>query len=213
LGGQAFSVYSANAKSTRVHQYSLDVQREFPAGLVVAVGFVGSVTHDLIQGTPDLNINQLPDSLLSMGSALNDKIANPFFGTSAGVLNTANATLTRAQLLLPYPQFGAISLQYTDQNHALYYSGYAKAQKRLGRAINVLTTFTWSRNMDASNAGTGNIFSAQPSTAQDNHNRAAEWGLSTIDTPLRWTTAVNYELPFGTGRKFLSHNKLLDVAV
>ena len=213
LGGQAFSVFSADAKSTRVHQYSLDVQREFPAGLVVAVGFVGSVTHDLIQGTPDLNINQLADSYLSMGSALNTKVANPFFGTSAAVFNTASPTLTQAQLLLPYPQFGAISLQLSDQNHAIYYSGYAKVQKRLGRAVNILTTFTWSKNMDASNAGTGNVFSSQPTTAQDNYNRAAEWGLSTIDTPFRWTTAVNYELPFGTGRKFLSHNKLLDVAV
>ncbi|HVW86916.1 MAG TPA: hypothetical protein VHB50_19655, partial [Bryobacteraceae bacterium] len=36
---------------------------------------------------------------------------------------------------------------------------------------------------------------------------------ATIDTPGRWTTAVNYELPFGTGRKFLARNRLLDVAV
>jgi trimeric autotransporter adhesin len=213
LGGQAFSFYAANAKATRVHQYSVEVQRELPGSVVVAGGFSGSVTHDLIQGTPDLNINQLPDSYLSMGSALNNKVPNPFYGTSAGILNTAATTVTQAQLLLPFPQFGAISQQLSDQNHALYYSGYIKAQKRMGRAVNILTTLTWSRNEDASNAGTGNVFSAQPTTAQDNYNRGAEWGLSTIDTPWRWTTAVNYELPFGTGRKFLSRNKLLDIAV
>ena len=213
LGGQAFSVYAANAKATRVHQYSIEVQRELPGSIVVAGGFSGSVTHDLIQGTPDLNINQLPDSYLSMGSALNNKVANPFYGTSAGILNTAATTVTQAQLLLPYPQFGAISQQLSSQNHALYYSGYFKAQKRMGRAVNVLTTVTWSRNEDASNAGTGNIFSSQPTTAQDNYNRGAEWGLSTIDTPWRWSTAVNYELPFGTGRKFLSKGKIMDIAV
>jgi hypothetical protein len=213
LGGQAFPIYDATAKATRVHQYSLEIEHELPKGFVIAVGFTGSVTHDLIQGTPDLNINQLPDPLLAMGSALNNKVPNPFFGTSAGVLNTAAPTITQAQLSLPYPEFGAISLQLSDHNHALYYAGYVKAQKRLGRSVNILTTLTWSRNEDESNAGTGNVFSTQPTTAQDNYNMAAEWGLSTINTPVRWTTAVNYELPFGAGKKFLANNKFLDVAV
>ena len=213
LGGQAFPFYDGNAHATRVHQYSLDIQRELPGNIVLAAGFSGSTTHHLIQGTPDININQVPDSYLSLGSALNTKVANPFFGTTGGILNLAAATVTRAQLLTPYPEFGAISMQMSDQNHAQYYAVYVKAQKRLGRAINVLTTMTWSRNMDLSNGGTGNTFSSQPSTAQDNYNLGSEWGLSTINTPVRWTTAVNYELPFGTGKKFVSRNKLTDIAV
>ncbi len=213
LGGQAFSFFDTSAKSTRVHQFSLDIQRELPNGFVVVTGFNGAITHNLTQGTPDLNINQLPDSLLSMGSALNAKVANPFFGTSAGVLNTAAATINQAQLLLPYPEFGAVSSQLSDQNHALYYAVYFKAQKRMGRAVNILTTLTLSRNEDSSNAGAGNTFSSQPSTAQDNYNREAEWSRSTIDTPVRWTTAVNYEFPFGSGRKFLNKGKVMDLAV
>jgi hypothetical protein len=181
-------------------------------GFVLALGYSGSITHNLIQNTPDININQLPDPYLAQGSALNTKVANPFFGTSGGVLNLASSTVTRAQLLLPYPQFGAISLQSSDRNHALYNSIYIKAQKRLGHAIDLLTTYTWSRNEDASNAAS-NTFNAQQTTSQDNYNRAGEWGLASIDTPSRWTTAVNYELPFGTNRKFLAKNKFLDIAV
>jgi hypothetical protein len=213
LGGQAFVFYDGSAGAARVHQYSIDLQRELPRNLVVAAGFTGSITHHLIQGTPDININQVPDSYLSMGSALNTKVPNPFYGTSGGVLNLAAATVAQAQLLTPYPQFGAISMQNSDRNHAQYYAVYVKAQERLGRAINFLTTLTWSRNMDQSNGGGGNTFSSQPTTAQDNYNLAAEWGLSTINTPLRWTTAVNYELPFGTGRRFLSKSRLADIAV
>jgi hypothetical protein len=213
LGGQAFSFNDVNARSTRVQQYSLEIEREIPAGFVVAVGFSGSATHDLLEGTPDVNINQLPDPYLSLGSALNNKIRNPFYGTSAGVLNTAAPTINQAQLLLPFPQFGAVSMQNSDYGHALYYAVYVKAQKRLGRAVNILTTFTWSRNMDTSDGGAGNTFSTQPTTAQDNYNLGAEWARATIDTPARWTSAVNYELPFGTGRKFLAKNRLLDLAV
>jgi hypothetical protein len=210
--GNSFSFYDSTAHATRVHQYSLDIQREV-AGFVLALGYTGSVTHSLVQGTPDININQLPDSYLALGSALNAKVANPFYGTSAGVLNLASPTVTRAQLLLPYPEFTSIAMQNSNQAHALYNSIYFKAQKRLGHAVNILNTVTWSRNMDNSNGGAGNAFSSQQSTSQDNYNREAEWARSTIDTPLRWTTAINYELPFGTGRKFLAHTKLLDAAV
>ncbi len=116
----------------------------------------GSITHDLIAGTPLININQLPDSDLSLGSKLSAKVPNPFFGTSAGVLNLASATVTQAQLLFPYPEFGAISEQDSNLNHASYNAFYVKAQKRLGRSVNILTTYTKSRNMDESNAGVGN---------------------------------------------------------
>jgi hypothetical protein len=120
--------------------------------------------------------------------------------------------VTQAQLLLPYPQFGAVTIVSSDQNHARYNSVYVKAQKKMGRAINVLTTYSWSRNMDASNAAS-NTFNGQPSTSQDNYNRAAEWSLATINTPGRWTSAVNYELPFGKGQKFLSGNRWMDLIV
>jgi hypothetical protein len=213
LGGQNFSIFDSSAHSTRVHQYSFDVQRELPGSVVLATGFTGSVTHSLTQGTPDININQVPDSYLSLGSALSAKVANPFFGTSGGILNLASPTVSRAQLLSPYPQFGAISLQNANQNHASYYAFYVKAQKRMGRSVNVLATYTWSRNMDESNGGAGNTFSVQPTTSQDNYNRAAEWSRAVIDTPGRFTTAVNYELPFGSGRKFLSKGRLTDIAV
>jgi hypothetical protein len=211
--GNTFSFFSPSTPSTRVHQFSLDVQRELPGGLVLAAGYVGSITHNLIQGTPLVNINQLPDASLSLGSKLSSKVPNPFVGTSAGVLNLASSTVTQAQLLYPYPEFGVINEQDTSNNHAAYNSIYIKAQKRLGQSMNVLTTFTHSRNMDQSNGGTGNVFNTQPTTAQDNYNLGAEWSRSTIDTPNRWTTAVNYQLPFGQGKKFLGSNKLADLAV
>jgi hypothetical protein len=212
IGGQNFAFFSNSAKSTRVHQMSLDIQHELPKAFVLALGFVGSITHNLIQSTPDVNINQLPDQYLSLGSQLNGSVPNPFFGTAGGILNLASSTIPLAKTLLPYPQFGTISMQSSDLNHALYTSIYFKVQKRLGRSVNILSTITWSKNEDMSNAAS-NTFNSQQSTSQDNYNRAAEWGLATIDTPLRWTTAINYELPFGTGKKFLARNKFLDILV
>jgi hypothetical protein len=213
-GAAAFSFYDPDAHSTRIHQYSLDIQRELGGGFVADVGFSGSITHNLIQGTPNININQLPDADLALGSAyLNTKVPNPFYGTSAGVGVLNSATVPRSQLLLPYPEFSTLTEQGSDQNHALYNSLYVKLQKRLGWGLNFLTSYTWSRNMDESNGANSNTFNAQQTTSQDNYNRAAEWSLAAIDTPSRWTSAINYQLPFGTGKKFLNGNKLLDLAV
>ena len=214
LGGQTLTVFDPNAHSTRIHQYSFDIQRELPGGFVVAAGYSGSVTHNLIQGTPPININQLPDKYLSMGSALNAKVANPFYGTIGGTLNLNSATIAESQLLLPFPEFGPVNYQSnsSDQNHALYNSVYAKVQKRLTHGLNLLSSFTWSRNMDNSN-NPSVTFNAQQAASQDNYNRAAEWSLATINTPARWTSAINYQLPFGRGQKFLSGNRLMDLAV
>src|SRR4029077_7632056 len=176
IGGQSLSAYASDRRSTRVHQYSFDLQREVAKGFVVVAGFAGSTTHNLIQGTPAININQLPDQYLPMGSKLAAKVANPFYGTAGGVINLAAATTTQAQLLLPFPEFGSVSLSNTDLGHGLYYSFYAKAQKRMGHGLNLLTTATWSRNENDSNGASNNYNSNGSGTSQDNYNRAAEWG-------------------------------------
>jgi hypothetical protein len=212
VGGQSITAPSNSAHSTRVHQYSLDIQREIPLGIVVQSGFSGSISHNLIQGTPSININQLPDQYFSMGSKLAAKVANPFYGTAGGVVNLAGTTTPQYQLLLPYPEFGSVSISSTDQGHALYYAFFTKAQKRLGHGLNLLTTVTWSRNENDSNASS-NTYQGSGSGEQDYYNRAAEWGLSIVNTPWRWTSAINYQLPFGKGRQFLSSNRWLDLAV
>jgi hypothetical protein len=212
IGGQSITAPSDSAHSTRVHQYSFDVQRELPWGIVVQSGFSGSISHNLIQGTPSININQLPDQYFSLGSKLAAKVANPFYGTSGGVVNLAGTTTPQYQLLLPYPEFGSVTISSTDQGHALYYSFFSKAQKRLGHGLNLLTTVTWSRNENDSNSSS-NTYAPSGSGVQDYYNRAAEWGLSIVDTPWRWTSAINYQLPFGKGRQYLGSNRFLDYLV
>ncbi len=212
IGGQSFTIYNKDSRSTRVQQYSVDIQRELPSGFVLASGFTGSSTSHLVQGTASININQLPDQYLPMGSALNAKVANPFYGTSGGIINLASPTIPALQLLLPFPQFGSVALSNSDLNHARYYSFYAKVQKRMSYGLTVLSTYTWSRNMDGSNSA-GNSYSSQATGAQDNYNMAAEYARATIDTPNRWTSGITYELPFAKGRQFLGTSRLVDTAV
>ncbi len=207
--GQAISAYDPFSRSTRVHQYSFDIQRELPASFIIAAGYSGSVTHDLIQGTASINIDQLPDQDLSLGSSLKSQVPNPFYGTAFALGALSSATITRAQSLLPFPEYTSVTLISPSLGHALYNSGYVKLNKRMGQGLNFLTTYVWSKNEDTS-AAASNTYNAQTSAYQDNYNVNSAWGLATINTPDRWTNAINYDLPVGRGRKWLANNKGLD---
>ena len=207
--GQSISVYDPYSHSTRVHQFSFDIQRELPASFVVAAGYSGSVTHDLIQGTSNVNIDQLPDQYLSLGSSLRSTVPNPFYGTAGGVSALSSPKITLAQSLLPFPQYTAVNFMSASLGHALYSSFYAKIQKRMGHGLDFLSTYVWSKNQDTS-AASSNTYNGQTSAYQDNHNIASAWALASVNTPDRWTTAINYDMPFGKNRKWLANNKGLD---
>src|SRR5258708_18618657 len=207
--GQSFSLVDPTAKSPYVQQYSFDIQRELPGGIAAELGFVGSKSSHLTTGTSGINLNALDPSLLSMGSALTQSVANPFFGHGGtGVIGTAN--VTRSQLLLPFPTFGGISQTFDDNNKAKYYSMVFKAQKRFSHGLTFLSTFTWSRNWDESGGGPGNTLNSGAKGPQNPYNMAAEYSFSNVDTPFRWANAVTYELPFGKGKRFLGNGGVMN---
>ena len=211
--GQSISLISPTGHSPEVQQYSVDIQRELPFGIALEVGYVGSHSTHLTISSASFNINVLNPSLLSMGSALNAAVANPYYGHGgSGIVGTA--TVTQAQLLLPYSAFGSVSEQYNDYNHARYDSGIVKVQKRFTHGLTFLSTLTYSRANDASSGGVGNgTLNAGGGGPQNYYNLAAEYGRSNFDTPLRFSTSFTYELPVGKGKMFMNNgNKVLDYA-
>jgi hypothetical protein len=211
--GQSFSLVDPHNSSPRIQQFSIDVQRELPANIALEVAYVGSRSSNLILGAPNVNLNALNPSLLSMGSALNASVPNPFYG-HGGTGIIGGPTVSAIQLLLPYPAYGAINLQYNDQNHARYDSMVIKAQKRLSKGLTFISAFTWSKNLDESAGGPGNTLNSGAVGPQNPYNMAAEYSLSNINTPFSWATAVSYELPFGKGKPLLGGSgRLLDYVV
>ena len=213
--GTSFSLVDPNAKSPMVQQYSIDVQRQLPGGIAFEVGYVGSHSTNLTLGAPTININALNPSYLSQGTAsLNASVPNPFNGViNSGTLS--GSTVGRYQLLLPYPSYTYIYQQFGSQNHASYNSMILKAQKRYSYGLTFLSTFTWSKNMDASTTGPGNSLNPGSQTYPQNpYNPGAEYSLSNVDTPIRWATSISYELPIGKGKALLGNmNRLVDLAV
>jgi len=219
--GQNFSVVDQNRSGGgRVWQFSADIQRELAYGIMAEVGYFGSRSYDISPastGTAALPINELNPSYLPMGqAALNTSVANPFYGHGgAGVIGSAK--VTQAQLLLPYPEYGTISLN-AYQAHARYDALVTKVQKRFSKGLTFMTSFTWSRNEDNEfGSGVANALNGLGGAAtggvQNIYNLNAEWALAAIDTPWRWTGTWTYQLPFGKGKPLLNGNTVLNYVV
>ena len=220
--GSTFSFLDPNkAGGGTVYQYSADIQGEAGFGVMFEVGYIGSRSTGLTPtptGTGTLPINELSPANLALGqAALNQSVPNPFYGQlgAAGVIGTAN--ITRAQLLLPFPEYSTIN-ENTTLAHARYDSLVAKVQKRFSKGLQFLSTFTWARSEDNEfGSGTANALnglgSAGTGGIQNIYNLAAEWALAAADNPIRWSGTWIYQLPFGKNKPYLNNNKFLDWVV
>lgn len=211
--GQAVTVFDPAARSAGyVQQYSLEVQRQVPSGFVVTIGALGSHSRDLVRAGQ--NINQLDPSLFSQGSALTQSVSNPMYG-KGGVGTVGTPTVSRAQLLLPFPQFTSVSLSNSATARSRYYAWYVRGERRFSQGLSVLASYTWSRNTDDFTgynvAGINQL--SNVTGPQNAYDLRAERSLSAQDVPHRFTAAATYELPIGRGKKYLSSSGWLDYVV
>ncbi len=228
--GQPLSLIDPKTNAPRVHQYSVDVQRELGGGVALEVGYVGSHTAQLTLGianNPGVNIDALNPSYLSMGAtALNALVPNPlaaspYIQSIGGTL--ASSTIPAFRLLLPYAAYTAIYSQFGthtasgagNADYANYNSMVIKVTKRFSHGLVFLSNFTWSKNMDASFGGVGSSLNGQPTQAPQNpYTFAGEYSYSTVDAPYRWATSVSYNLPFGKGQPFAGNiNRAADYII
>ncbi len=171
-------------------QWNLNIQRELPWQMSLEVAYVGTRGLQLSRNGEDgLSLNQLDPQYLSLGSALNQSVDNPFFGLGTGGF-FASPKISRGQLLRPYPQFTDIIPLYSSGASSNYHALQVSFSKRLSRGILINGNYTWAKNIE------------EGLTHQDSYNIRGDRGLSTIDIAHRFVISYLYELPFGKGRKF-----------
>lgn len=207
--GSTVTAWYQGSKSPIVHQYSFDIQRELPGQVGVQVGYVGSLSRHLLPGNT-MNMNQLPDAYLALGSQLNQSVANPYF-RHGGTGVIGGPTVAYNQLLRPFPAFSAVNL-YSYTAHAKYDSLIVKAQKQMSKGLTFLATYTWSKNEDSTWAAS-NFLNASQNAPQDVYNLKPEWARSVVDIPHRFTAAATYDLPVGRGKRLNVENRYLSFLV
>ena len=99
------------------------------------------------------------------------------------------------------PTLGDVTWAVSDGSasyHALQFS----AEKRFSHGLGGLLAYTWGHSIDTVGQAFGG--GADGPLPQDPRDRLADRGNSPFDMRHRLTVAVNYLLPFGKGRKWLS---------
>jgi hypothetical protein len=201
--GQGVTTFVANDPFAYMQQWNLDIQREFPKHIFVDVAYAGSKGTHL--ATSSQNIDQLPDRYLSMGTALQQQVPNPYFGLVT-VGSLANPTVARGQLLRPFPEYTGVSLQREGYGGSAYHSFQLKVQRQLKGGGTLLAGYTVSKlltNVDTImgwlEGSTGGV-----NGVEDWNCIKCSYSLSSQDVPQRLVLSYVLDLPLGYGKKYLS---------
>ncbi|HKA01765.1 MAG TPA: TonB-dependent receptor, partial [Candidatus Solibacter sp.] len=210
LLGQSITTVSQNRPAPYNQQWNFVVQRQLVQNMTLDIAYVGS--HGLHLPTASLNLNQLPPEYLDFARAhfadygatsaagfFSAQVANPF----AGVITNPNsslraATVTRLQLLAPFPQYTGVT-DYRPHVGSLLYNGLqVNLQKRFSRGVSATASYVWSKSLDT--GGPGNN-SGQGTSIENIYNVAADRSISRFDVPKRLVASAVWEMPFARHAK------------
>jgi hypothetical protein len=186
----------------RINQWNISLQREITQNLIVEVSDVGN--HGVwLQGNSLLDLNALSTQrIASFGLDINNAadrslLNSPVNSALAAARGFSKlpyagfpATLTVAQTLRPYPQFGSIPIHYAPLGDSWYDGLQAKVTKRTSYGLTASGAFTWSKTLDlgAENSTGGGVIN-------DVFNRPNQKALSAADQPFVFVTSINYRVP------------------
>jgi hypothetical protein len=178
--------------------YDLDIERQLPFNLLVDVAYVGSHgVHLNKSGENDWNANQLTPAALSLGTQLQQSVANPF----RGIITTgaeSGTTIPESYLKAPFPQFTAVDLSYLTGGYEIYNSFQIKVNKRLSNGLSALVSYTGQKQIDDYSGiqNVGNITGG----IQNIYDPQAERAVSSDNVSRVLVVSAVYDLPFGRGR-------------
>jgi hypothetical protein len=196
--GQGVYGVDRSLGSGYAQHWNFAIQREITSDLVWEIAYTGSkITH---VGMPDVNLNQLTVDQLRAGAALLERVPNPFFGQIPRSSSLGDPTITRAQLLKPFPRFTAVDLYRNNAGDTNFHALQVKLEKRFSRGLSLLLSCTRGKLIDEASS----VFNAsiqagavENSPVADAFNRKLERDVSNGDVPNIFTASWTYELPFG----------------
>jgi hypothetical protein len=181
-----------------VHSFSFGIQQILPGNVSVDISYVGSRT---LQSATTKAINFISDQSRALGDStaggnpnfLTASVPNPFAGLLPGT-SLNSGTVTREQLLRPYPQFTGFNMLNYAAGKIWYNALQITVEKRYSHGLTFTGTYAFAKNLEAL------------SYLNDQDDRPAR-SLTSFDRPNRLTIAPVYEFPFGPGRAILGESR------
>ncbi|MFN7937467.1 MAG: TonB-dependent receptor [Bryobacteraceae bacterium] len=168
--------------------WNFTVQRELPGSVLLETTYIGNRGLYLSRsGEGGMELNQLDPRNLSLGSQLNQRVANPFYGVVNNGIHLS-PTIARGQLLRPFPQFTNVQPLYDAGANSIYHSWQNTFRRRFSHGFLFEGSYTWAKLID------------EGDSHQNTYDVGASRALSSQDIAHRMVTSVLYDLPIGRGR-------------
>jgi len=192
--GTSISFINPNFKIPYADLWMAGFSAELPWNIGLDVAYVGNRVHKLPTNN-GTQINSIPRSeqekaIAALGGNtqyLNTQFPNPFAGRLPGAtINTS--TVSRQQLLRPYPQYTGITMTLDNRGWSRYQGLEVALNKRISHGFTAAVNYTLSRQDEATDY-LNNGFEDKPFE-----------GLASIDRTHHLTSSLLYELPFKGNR-------------
>ncbi len=208
--GDSVSFINPDRPFQHSDRLNVGLQTELPGNIVADFTFFMNFTNQVCDYDyanncfTIVNLNQVDPRLVNQyKGALDESIANPFYGLNMPGPLARQAQVSISSLMVPYPQYTAINeTDAVDGGNVHYESLQIKVQKRFSRGYSFLGAYNYHRSQ--SQLYYDNIAQFQ---------RQWTW----LDSGLarhRMAISGTWDLPFGRGRSYLNHaNRIVDAAL
>ncbi|MCC6586125.1 MAG: TonB-dependent receptor [Bryobacterales bacterium] len=173
-GGRSIRYWDPSLRNPYTMNWNASIQYELARDYLVDVSYQGSAGVGLLE---TWNINTFPVDYAANDPALRNRV------------------FAAAQNFRPFPQFGDITMR-SNFGHSTFHSGTVKFEKRMSKGLYFDAFYTFSKainSSDSDNSG-GGVAPIQ--------NRNLEKGRAGYDRNHRMIGVLNWEIPFGKGKKW-----------
>jgi hypothetical protein len=214
--GNNVTYFERTRPTPNTQQWNLTVQRELGGAMLAEASYAGSHgTHIIGYG---YDLNQLDPQYNALGLALDDRVPNPFFGIIPAGTPLSGSTIARRQALRPYPAYLNVNVSNPPLGRTNYHSAQIKVERRFSSGMGFLTSYTYARLVGdvgrnlidfgtIGGAPQGNVMCSQNAKFDRQSCRSIE----PQDITHQFVASALYDLPFGSGRRYLSSGVLAPI--
>ncbi len=145
--GQAVGYDEPDGTTPISMQWNLSLQRQLRRQWLVDLGYSANRGYhfpgwlDIIGGPGgDYDYNQMDPKYYDLGLALQNSVPNPYAGRVPGTLGAA--TITRSQLLRPYPYYQNINVRFPRMKNFTSHLVLLSAERRMSQGFTMLLSYT-----------------------------------------------------------------------
>ncbi len=177
-------------------QWNASFQRTILGDLLVEASYLGSRGEHI---WTNIGADAADPKYLSLGSQLNTLVPNPFYGKiTSGSLSAA--TIRQSSLLIPYPQYTSINNIRASVGDSIYHAFALRVDKRFSHGLLFQASYTFSKLID----NVQERFAGRSSFTNP-YNLNLSRSVSDNDRSQIFVSNFVYELPVGTGNRWLQH--------